>query len=49
MSSASFTGRVAVITGGTQGIGQAIALAMAAQGASVVICGREESSDECDA
>jgi NAD(P)-dependent dehydrogenase (short-subunit alcohol dehydrogenase family) len=46
MSSASFTGRVAVITGGARGIGQAIALAMAAQGASVVICSRTAEEQE---
>ena len=30
--------RVAVITGGAQGLGKAIALAMAEEGASIVIC-----------
>ena len=46
MSSAGFTGRVAVITGGTEGIGKAIALALAAQGASAVICCRTAEEQE---
>lgn len=34
------TGKVAVVTGGTRGIGAAIAARMLAEGASVLVCGR---------
>lgn len=40
------SGKVAIITGSTRGIGNAIAKAMGAQGAAVVITGRKQ--DACD-
>lgn len=37
-------GQIAIVTGGTRGIGLAISRALAAEGVSVAICGRNEAS-----
>ena len=34
------TGKVAIVTGGSEGLGRATALRLAAEGAHVVICAR---------
>jgi 3-oxoacyl-[acyl-carrier protein] reductase len=41
---ASLDNRVAVVTGGTRGIGRAVAMRLLAEGASVAICGKQQKS-----
>ncbi len=38
------SGKVALVTGGSRGLGKAIAIAMAIKGADVVICGRKQEN-----
>jgi 2-deoxy-D-gluconate 3-dehydrogenase len=40
----SLSGRTAVVTGGTRGIGQAMALALAEAGADIILIQRDESN-----
>ena len=44
LHSESLAGRVAIVTGGSRGIGLATALALRAEGADVLVCGRSETS-----
>jgi len=46
MSDLDFTGKTAIVTGGTSGIGAATALEAAHQGAKVVLAGRREDKGE---
>src|SRR5438045_3982748 len=44
MTDREFTGKVAIVAGGSLGMGKAAAQKLAERGASVVICGRREAA-----
>jgi len=46
MTMSEFIGKVAIVTGGTSGIGRATAIAYAREGAKVVVAGRRETEGE---